>query len=165
MDYSQIQKPDLGYRLSGVAQANGLRRKISLLVVLLVLPVLAQASAADDPHPLHGTWISQGGPNDDGREWELALNPNGSFRMVVTAGEALYFDEAADGDLEDPDFDESADGEDMDEEDAEEAGWADVPADLDSNDNGVIDEEDYQAAQARGDEDLPPTWDEVLEDI
>ena len=28
-----------------------------------------------------------------------------------------------------------------------------------------IDEEDYQAAQARGDEDLPPTWDEVLEDI
>ena len=106
MDYSQIQKPDLGYRLSGVAQANGLRRKINLLVVLLVLPVLAQASAADDPHPLHGTWISQGGPNDDGSEWELALNPDGSFRMVVTAGEALYFDEAADGDLEDPDFDE-----------------------------------------------------------
>ena len=28
----------------------------------------------------------------------------------------------------------------------------------------MIDEEDYQVAQARGDEDLPPTWDEVLED-
>ena len=99
---------------------NGLRRKINLLVVLLVLPVLARASAADDPHPLHGTWISQGGPNDDGSEWELALNSDGSFRMVVTAGEALYFDEAADG-------------EEMDEEDAEEESWEDVLADLDSN--------------------------------
>ena len=47
---------------------------------------------------------------------------------------------------------------------SEEGGWEDFLAEVDSNDNGVIDEEDFEAAQARG-EDLPPTWDDVLQDM
>ena len=47
---------------------------------------------------------------------------------------------------------------------SEEGGWEDFLAEVDSNDNEVIDEEDFEAAQARG-EDLPPTWDDVLQDM
>ena len=122
---------------------NSLRKKINPLVPLLVLPVFALAAAADDPHPLHGTWIAE----EDGSEWELALHPDGTFRMTVTTSEGLSSDE--------DEFDE-------DEFDEDES-WEDILADLDSNDNGVIDEEEYQAAQADGDEDLDESWDEVLE--
>ena len=38
---------------------NGLRKKINPLALLLFLPVFALAAAADDPHPLHGTWIAE----------------------------------------------------------------------------------------------------------
>ena len=125
---------------------NGLRKKINPLVLLLILPVFALAAAADDPHPLHGTWIAEEGPDGDGSEWELALHSDGTFRMTVTTSEE---------DFDEEDFDE----EDFDEEES----WEDILADLDSNENGVIDEEDFQAAQARGDEDLEDSWDEVLE--
>ncbi len=136
---------------------NGLRKKINPLVLLLILPVFALAAAADDPHPLHGTWIAEEGPDGDGSEWELALHSDGTFRMTVTTSEGFSSDEE---DFDEEDFDE----EDFDEEDFdEEESWEDILADLDSNENGVIDEEDFQAAQARGDEDLEDSWDEVLE--
>jgi hypothetical protein len=36
--------------------------------------------------------------------------------------------------------------------------WESFMVEVDSNNNGVLDEEDFEAAQARGDEDLPPSW-------
>ena len=45
----------------------------------------------------------------------------------------------------------------------DEESWEDILTAFDSNDNGVFDEEDYAAAQERGDEDLAESWDEVLE--
>ena len=36
---------------------------------------------------------------------------------------------------------------------------------FDSNDNGVLDEEDFEAARERGEEDLPPSWDHVLDEL
>ena len=132
---------------------NGLRKKINPLALLLFLPVFALAAAADDPHPLHGTWIAE----EDGSEWELALHPDGTFRMTVTTSEGFGFGE---GEFDEDEFDEDEFDEDEFDEDE---SWEDILADLDSNENGVIDEEDYQAAQARGDEDLDESWDEVLE--
>ena len=117
----------------GDIQINNLRKEITQLVLLLVLSVFAIAAAADDPHPLHGTWISEQGPDGDGGKLELAIHSDGTFRMTV---------------------EEEFGGIDS---------WEDILSDIDSNDNGVIDEEDYRAAQERGDEDLPESWGEVLE--
>ena len=47
---------------------------------------------------------------------------------------------------------------------ASEEAWEELLAEVDSNDNEVIDEEDFEAAQARGD-DLPPSWDDMLQDM
>jgi len=43
--------------------------------------------------------------------------------------------------------------------------WEEFLAEADSNDNGVLDEEDFEAARERGDEDLPPSWDDVLQEL
>ena len=77
---------------------NGLRKKINPLALLLFLPVFALAAAADDPHPLHGTWITE----EDGSEWELALHPDGTFRMTVTTSEGFGFGE---GEFDEDEFD------------------------------------------------------------
>ena len=55
-------------------------------------------------------------------------------------------------------------GEYEDYEDAS-GDWEEFLAEADSNDNGVLDEEDFEAAREGGDEDLPPSWDDVLQEF
>ena len=43
--------------------------------------------------------------------------------------------------------------------------WEEFLADFDVNDNGVLDEEDFEAGRERGDEDLPPSWDDALQEL
>ena len=123
---------------------HSLRGKLNALAIF-VLPVFALAAVAEDSHPLHGTWISKQEPDSEDGEWELVFHPDGTFRMVTIMSDGL----------DDEDF-----GEDEFED---EESWEDILTAFDSNDNGVFDEEDYAAAQERGDEDLAESWDEVLE--
>tara|TARA_Y100001934_G_scaffold209555_1_gene247962 strand:- start:3878 stop:4822 length:945 start_codon:yes stop_codon:yes gene_type:complete len=123
---------------------HNLRGKLNALAIL-ILPVFALAAAAEDPHPLHGTWISKQEPDSEDGEWELVFHPDGTFRMVTIMSDGLGDEDFGEDEFED------------------EESWEDILTAFDSNDNGVFDEEDYAAAQERGDEDLAESWDEVLE--
>ena len=123
---------------------HSLRGKLNALAIF-ILPVFALAAAAEDPHPLHGTWISKQEPDSEDGEWELAFHPDGTFRMVTIMSDGLGDEDFGEDEFED------------------EESWEDILTAFDSNDNGVFDEEDYAAAQERGDEDLAESWDEVLE--
>ena len=144
---------------------NALRIRINPLLLLLALPILAPAAGADDSHPLHGTWISEQGPDGDGSKVELVFHRDGTFRMTVEVEDEFDEDESWEDVLSEID---SNDNGVIDEEDyrahvEDLDSWEDVLADVDSNGDGVIDEEEYRAAQERGDEDLPESWDEALE--
>ncbi len=119
---------------------NILRKKIHPLVLLLLLPLFATSVAAEDPHPLHGTWFSE--QPDENLDMELELRADGTFRMVVVSKEGII--------TEEEDFDGDEHGDDLDAEES----WEDVLADLDTDNNGVIDEEEYQAVQEVDDEDV-----------
>ena len=121
-----------------------LRGKLNALAIF-VLPVFALAAVAEDSHPLHGTWISKKEPDSEDGNWELAFHPDGTFRMVTIMSDGLGGEDFGEDEFED------------------EESWEDILTAFDSNDNGVFDEEDYAAAQERGDEDLAESWDEVLE--
>ncbi|MBN64752.1 MAG: hypothetical protein CME20_25620 [Gemmatimonadetes bacterium] len=137
---------------------HSLRGKLNALAIF-ILPVFALAAAAEDPHPLHGTWISKQEPDSEDGEWELVFHPDGTFRMVTIMSDGL-----GDEDFGEDEFDDEFDDEDFGEDEFEdEESWEDILTAFDSNDNGVFDEEDYAAAQERGDEDLAESWDEVLE--
>ena len=123
---------------------HSLRGKLNALAIF-VLPVFALAAAAEDSHPLHGTWISKQEPDSEDGNWELAFHPDGTFRMVTIMSDGLGGEDFGEDEFED------------------EESWEDILTAFDSNDNGVFDEEDYAAAQERGDEDLAASWDEVLE--
>lgn len=123
---------------------HSLRGKLNALAIF-ILPVFALAAAAEDPHPLHGTWISKQEPDSEDGEWELVFHPDGTFRMVTIMSDGLGDEDFGEDEFED------------------EESWEDILTAFDSNDNGVFDEEDYAAAQERGDEDLAESWDEVLE--
>ena len=123
---------------------HNLRGKLNALAIF-ILPVFALAAAAEDPHPLHGTWISKQEPDSEDGEWELVFHPDGTFRMVTIMSDGLGDEDFGEDEFED------------------EESWEDILTAFDSNDNGVFDEEDYAAAQERGDEDLAESWDEVLE--
>tara|TARA_B100000029_G_scaffold487630_1_gene543340 strand:- start:173 stop:1117 length:945 start_codon:yes stop_codon:yes gene_type:complete len=123
---------------------HSLRGKLNALAIF-ILPVFALAAAAEDPHPLHGTWISKQEPDSEDGEWELVFHPDGTFRMVTIMSDGLGDEDFGEDEFED------------------EESWEDILTVFDSNDNGVFDEEDYAAAQERGDEDLAESWDEVLE--
>ena len=123
---------------------HSLRGKLNALAIF-ILPVFALAAAAEDPHPLHGTWISKQEPDSEDGEWELVFHPDGTFRMVTIMSDGLGDEDFGEDEFED------------------EESWEDIRTVYDSNDNGVFDEEDYAAAQERGDEDLAESWDEVLE--
>ena len=123
---------------------HSLRGKLNALAIF-ILPVFALAVAAEDPHPLHGTWISKQEPDSEDGEWELVFHPDGTFRMVTIMSDGLGDEDFGEDEFED------------------EESWEDILTVFDSNDNGVFDEEDYAAAQERGDEDLAESWDEVLE--
>ena len=123
---------------------HSLRGKLNALAIF-VLPVFALAAAAEDSHPLHGTWISKQERDSEDGNWELAFHPDGTFRMVTIMSDGLGGEDFGEDEFED------------------EESWEDILTAFDSNDNGVFDEEDYAAAQERGDEDLAESWDEVLE--
>lgn len=123
---------------------HSLRGKLNALAIF-ILPVFALAAAAEDPHPLHGTWISKQEPDSEDGERELVFHPDGTFRMVTIMSDGLGDEDFGEDEFED------------------EESWEDILTAFDSNDNGVFDEEDYAAAQERGDEDLAESWDEVLE--
>ena len=123
---------------------HSLRGKLNALAIF-VLPVFALAAVAEDSHPLHGTWISKQEPDSEDGEWELVFHPDGTFRMVTIMSDGLGDEDFGEDEFED------------------EESWEDILTAFDSNDNGVFDEEDYAAAQERGDEDLAESWDEVLE--
>lgn len=122
---------------------HGQMRMAALLTALFALPSFAQ-STDDERHPLHGSWISHQSGSNGEREVTVTFYPDGSYHMVQTVEGDVFIGEEGDS--------------------SEEGGWEDFLAEVDSNDNGVIDEEDFEAAQARG-EDLPPTWDDVLQDM
>ena len=167
---------------------NALRIRINpLLLLLLALPVLASVVGADDPHPLHGTWISEQEPDGDDSGVELVFHRDGTFRMTVEVEEDFDENEFDEDEFEDEDeswediladVDSNGDGV-IDEEDyrAQVEGldsWEDVLAVVDSNGDGVLDEEDNRAAQERGDEfalidafeyEEGDSWEDILYDI
>ena len=123
-------------------------RMVALLTALFALSSFAQSA---DNEPLHGSWISQSESDGEG-EVTVTFYPDGTYRMITRGPTSGSFLEDGDG------SEEEGDG-------SEEDGWEDLLAELDSNDNGVIDEEDFEAARERGDEDLPPSWDHALQEI
>ena len=100
---------------------HSLRGKLNALAIF-VLPVFALAAAAEDSHPLHGTWISKQEPDSEDREWELVFHPDGTFRMVTIMSDGLgdedfgddeFDDEFGDEDFGDDEFDDEFDDEDF----------------------------------------------------
>ena len=123
------------------------RKILTWLIAFLVIAFVGVTSAENETHLANGSWISQ---SDSEQEHILTFYPDGTFHLVITESEYVdYLDE------EEEDYE--------DEEDYE--GWEEFLTEADSNDNGVLDEEDFEAARARGDEDLPPSWDDVLQEF
>ena len=118
-------------------------------MALLFLPFGAIASAENETHPVNGEWTLQsesfGGSE---QHYILTFYPDGTFRLFITETSSLVAEEYED------------------EEDSEDwPNWDEFIAEVDINDNGVLDEEDFEAARERGDEDLPPSWDDVLQEF
>ena len=125
------------------------RKILTWLIAFLVIAFVGVTSADNETHPVDGSWIFQSDPE---QEYILTFYPDGTFHLVITEGPFLVV----------PIF--SSTGEDY--EDEEDSGdWEEFLAEDDSNDNGVLDEEDFEAARERGDEDLPPSWDDALHEF
>ena len=102
--------------------------------------------ANDEEDLIHGSWVSQG---EWGEEFELTLHPDGTFHMLITA-------------VGDASAEETWEDEEDYEDGGDEWGWGEFMDEFDSNDNGVLDEADFEAARESGEEDLPPSWDDAL---
>ena len=123
------------------------RKILTWLIAFLVIAFVGVTSADNETHLANGSWISQ---SDSEQEHILTFYPDGTFHLVITESEYVdYLDE------EEEDYE--------DEEDYE--GWEEFLTEADSNDNGVLDEEDFEAAREGGDEDLPSSWDDVLQEF
>ena len=119
------------------------RKILTWLIAFLVIAFVGVTSADPETHPANGSWIFQ---SDSEQEYILTFYPDGTFHLLITESGYVISEE----DYED-------------EEDYE--GWEGFLTEADSNDNGVLDEEDFEAARERGDEDLPPSWDDVLQEF
>ncbi len=112
--------------------------------------VVTWVDADGETHTLHGTLVLNT-QSDMGLEQEyvLTLQPNGEFHLMIKEISPLAADSF---------FDEG------DEEGGEEMegwlSWEEFIAESDVNNNGVADEEDYEAAREPDDEE---SWDEVLD--
>jgi len=104
------------------------------------------ANADGETHTPHGTWVLNT-QSDMGleREYVLTLQPSGEFHLMIKETSPLTADAF---------FDEE--GEEGDEEIE---SWEEFIAEVDVNNNGVADEEDYEATRGPEDEE---SWDEVL---
>ena len=148
------------------------RKILTWLIAFLVIAFVGVTSAENETHLANGSWISQ---SDSEQEHILTFYPDGTFHLVITESEYIdYLDEEEedylDEEEEDYEDEEEEDYEgDEDYEDYEDGedyeGWEEFIADFDVNDNGVFDEEDFEAAQERGDEDLTLSWDDVLQEV
>jgi hypothetical protein len=94
---------------------------IAPLIAFLVLPSVGVASADNQKHPLHGSWISQSEWIED---YKLTFYPDGTFHLLIT------------------DYEGDEDYEDYEDEEDYEA-WEELLAEADSNDNGLLDVEDF----------------------
>jgi hypothetical protein len=128
------------------------RKILTWLIAFLVIAFVGVTSADNETHPADGSWIFQ---SDSEQEYILTFYPDGTFHLLITESGYVISEEDYEGDenYEDHEGDE----------DSEE--WEEFLAEADSNNNGVLDEEDFEAARERGDEDLPPSWDDVLQEF
>ena len=85
---------------------------IAPLIAFLVLPSVGVASADNQKHPLHGSWISQ---SEWIKDYKLTFYPDGTFHLLIT-------DYEGDEDYE---------------------AWEELLAEADSNNNGLLDVEDF----------------------
>jgi len=117
------------------------RKLLTWLITFLVITFVGVTSAENETHPVNGSWIFQ---SDSEQEYILTYYPDGTFLLLITQSGYVISEE--------------------DHEDAS-GDWEEFLAEADSNDNGVLDEEDFEAAREGGDEDLPPSWDDVLQEF
>lgn len=108
--------------------------------------VVTWADADGETHTPHGTWVLNT-QSDMGleREYVLTLQPSGEFHLMIKeisplAADAFFYEEGEEG------------GEEIE-------SWEEFIAEVDVNNNGVADEEDYAASRDPEDEE---SWDEVL---
>ena len=128
------------------------RKFLTWLIAFLVIAVVGVTSADNETPPVDGSWIFQSDPE---QEYILTFYPDGTFHLLITESGYVISEGDYDGD---EDYEDYEDGEDSEE-------WEEFLAEADSNNNGVLDEEDFEAARERGDEDLPPSWDDVLQEF
>jgi len=128
------------------------RKILTWLIAFLVIAFVGVTSADNETHPVNGSWIFQ---SDSEREHILTFYPDGTFHLLITESGYVISEEDYEGD---EDYEDYEDGEDS-------GDWEEFLAEDDSNDNGVLDEEDFEAARERGDEDLPPSWDDALQEL
>ena len=135
------------------------RKILTWLIAFLAIAFVGVTSAENETHLANGSWISQ---SDSEQEHILTFYPDGTFHLVITESEYVISEE----DYEDEEEEDYEDEEEEDYEDEEDyQGWEEFLTEVDSNDNGVIDEEDFEAARERGDEDPPPSWDDALQEL
>ena len=135
------------------------RNFIPWLITFFVIAVGGVTSADNETHPAAGSWIFQ---SDSEQEYILTFYPDSTFHLLITESGYVISEESYEGDEDYEDYEGDEDYEDY--EDGEDAGdWEEFIAYIDSNGNGVFDDEDFESAQERGDEDLPPSWDDVLQ--
>ena len=126
------------------------RKFLTWLIAFLVIAFDGVTSADNETHPADGSWIFQ---SDSEQEHILTFYPDGTFHLLIAESGYVISEEDY--------LDEEEDYED--EEDYQ--GWEEFLTEADSNDNGVLDEEDFEAAREGGDEDLPSSWDDVLQEF
>ena len=124
---------------------------LTWLIAFLVIAFVGVTSAENKPHPANGSWIFQ---SDSEQEHILTFYPDGTFHLLITESGYVISEE---------DYEDEEEEDYEDEEDYQ--GWEEFLTEVDSNDNGVIDEEDFEAAREGGDEDLPSSWDDVLQEF
>ena len=114
--------------------------------------VVNWADADGETHTLHGTWVLNK-QSDMGLEQEyvLTLQPSGEFHLMIKETSPLVADTFFDEEGEE-------DGEEMEGWES----WEEFIAEVDVNNNGVFDEEDYEAAREPEDPEDEEFWDEVL---
>ena len=137
---------------------NNKRKILMWLITFLVIAFVRVTSADNETHLADGSWIFQ---SDSEQEYILTFYPDGTFHLVITESDDFFSEENYEGD---EDYEDNENYEDYeDEEDSED--WEEFLADFDVNDNGVLDVEDFEAALERVDEDLPPSWDDALQEF
>ena len=113
------------------------RKILTWLIAVLVIAFVGVTSADTETHPANGSWVFQ---SDSEQEYILTLYPDGTFYLVITDSGYVISEEAYEGD---EDYEDYENGQHF-------GDWEEFLADFDVNENGVLDVEDFEAAQERG---------------